>query len=318
MLDRPDVGLLEDLSKMIVAGVVLTCGEDIPDPADFDILVCGVPAKEAIEASPNLKMLIIPWSGLPRKTRDLMLAYPNIEIYNIHHNALPAAEMAITLMLAVAKDLIPIDRALRKGDWSKRYNTSLATTLAGRKALIVGYGAIGREIAARCFGLGMTVSAVKTGETDQAEPNVKVHPSTALHHLLADADVLFLSLPLTEATEGLIGDRELCLLPDGAIVVNISRGRIVDEEALFKHLGKGRLRAGLDVWYAYPDKENTRKSTRPSAYRFEDLPNVVMTPHLAGHCDRTEHLRARELARLINLAARGHPLPNRVNPKAGY
>jgi phosphoglycerate dehydrogenase-like enzyme len=247
-----------------------------------------------------------------------MLQFPQIAVHNIHHNAIPAAEAAISLMLACAKDLVPIDRALREGDWSMRYLPSRAVLLAGRRALVLGYGAIGREVAVRCRGLGMSVGAVTTDRQRDAHSEANTAPVSELHRLLPHADVLFLSLPLTTKTEGLIGEKELSLLADDAILVNVSRGRIVDEAALYSHLERGRLRAGLDVWYEYPRDEGSRSSTRPSAYPFHELSNVVMTPHLAGHSRETERLRAREISRLLNLAVRGEPLPNRVDVEAGH
>ena len=318
LLQEPCEELLSGLEKLLNKGITLTCAENLPDRPDYDILVCGVPGSEAVEASPNLRCLIIPWSGLPRKTRELMLRYPQIPVHNIHHNALPAAETAITLMLAAAKNLIPIDRALRHGDWSRRYGPASSLILTGKRALVLGYGAIGRELAARCLGFGMAVSAIGSGQTDRTNPQVKIYPRSSLYDLLPLADVLLLSLPLTTETKGLIGDRHLSLLPDDAIVVNVSRGRIIDEEALYTHLESGRLRAGLDVWYNYPETTESRTATRPSRYPFHELPNVIMTPHLAGHSDRTEQLRAAELARLLNFAAEGEPIPNRVDVARGY
>ena len=116
----------------------------------------------------------------------------------------------------------------------------------------------------------------------------------------------------------MIGAEQLSLLPRGATLVNVSRGKIVAEEALYKELKSGRIRAGLDVWYNYPDTVESRTNTPPSRFPFHELPNVIMTAHLAGHSDRTELLRARELAELLNLASRGAPLPNRVDLEKGY
>lgn len=313
--------LIENLERSLDPGIAVTCGEGIPDPADYDVLVCGVPDEKSIEASPNLKLLVIPWSGLPRKTRELMLQHPDIPVHNIHHNAVPVAETAMTLMLAAAKDLVPIDASLRKHDWGRRYDIHAMELLAGRRVLILGYGAIGKEIASRCLAFDMEVSAVRR-RGDAAETGrgagVAVFPASQLRGLLPRADVLFLSLPLTDETKGMIGAAELALLPAGAILVNVSRGRIVDEKALYESLKGSRIRAGLDVWYNYPASQESRACTPPSEYPIGDLHNVVMTPHLAGHSDRTEVLRSRELAALLNRASRGEPLPGRVNVTLGY
>jgi phosphoglycerate dehydrogenase-like enzyme len=243
--------------------------------------------------------------------------------------------MAIALMLAAAKDLISIDGRFRKHDWSKRYGPASLRLLSGKRALILGFGSIGREIASRCTGLGMKVTAIdaraglaggraarapagEAGDPDSGDPDVPVSQPECLASLLPHADVLFISVPLTDETKGLFGAGELSLLPDGAILVNISRGRIIDEQALYEVLRSGRIRAGLDVWYEYPESEDARTGTRPSSLPFHELHNVVMTPHLAGHSDRTEWLRSRELARLLNLALEGRPLPNEVDLEKGY
>ena len=322
LLQERNGELLENLGKNLDSDVTLSCGKEVPDPADYDILVCGVPDRESIEASPRLKYLIIPWSGLPRKTRELMRDYPGISIHNIHHNAVPVAEMAIALMLAAAKDLVPIDASFRRNDWGKRYDTHTMDLLRGKRVLVLGYGAIGKEIARRCLAFGMSVTGVRRTAPEEGGSEtaggVDVYPVSRLAGLLPAADVLFLSLPLTDETGGMVGGRELSLLPEGAILVNVSRGRIVDEEALFERLKASRLRAGLDVWYNYPESQESRASTPPSAYPFGDLPNVVMTPHLAGHSDMTETLRAHELSRLLNEASREGRLSGRVDPDLGY
>jgi phosphoglycerate dehydrogenase-like enzyme len=322
LLQEENRELLQNLNSHLDGDIAVTCGVEVPDPADYNVLVCGVPDERSIGASPNLRMLVIPWSGLPRKTRELMLRYPGISVYNIHHNAVPVAEMAIALMLAAAKELIPIDASLRKHDWGRRYDIRAVELLEGRRVLVLGYGAIGKEIASRCLAFGMDVSAVRRGGRDAVEsgpgPGVLVFPVSRLKDLLPRADVLFLCLPLTDETKGMIGAYELGLLPEGAILVNISRGRIVDETALYESLKESRIRAGLDVWYHYPDSQESRSCTPPSEYPFGELSNVVMTPHLAGHSDRTEMLRARELAVLLNRASRGAPLPAPVDVRRGY
>jgi phosphoglycerate dehydrogenase-like enzyme len=103
------------------------------------------------------------------------------------------------------------------------------------------------------------------------------------------------------------------------VLINIARGPIVDEAALYNALRGGSLYgAGLDVWYNYPADEQSRSHTAPSYHPFHELDNVVMSPHRAGGSDETERLRMAHLAELLNAAARGEPMPNRVNLQAGY
>lgn len=308
---------IDNLKELVDDGIELTRGDSLPDSPEYHILVSGVPDKKAIEASPNLKTLIIPWAGLPRATRKLMLDYPDIAVHNIHHNALPAAETAFLLMLACAKNIISIDAAFRKHDWSMRYIDDCADLVAGKRALILGYGAIGQKIASRCLAFDMEVSAInRSGKP--GDDNIKVYLMSKLDELLPKTDILFLSLPLTDDTRGLIDEKRLSMLPKGAIIINVSRGRIIGEKALYDTLKSGKIKAGLDVWYNYPENEEDRESTPPSQYPFHELPNVIMTPHMAENSDRTEVFRAEELAKLLNMAAKGKPLPNRVDVDGGY
>ncbi|MHC4841105.1 MAG: 2-hydroxyacid dehydrogenase [Planctomycetota bacterium] len=283
----------------------------------YEILIAGRPTKELLEASAELKTLIVPFAGLPRVTADLMREFPDIAIHNLHHNAAATAEIAVALLLSATKSVIPIDANMRKADWSDRGQGELALQLEGRTALILGYGHIGKRVARACAGLGMEVLAVgRTGRPDESPP---VHGIDELNELLPKADALMICLPATPETEGLLGEIELAKLPKTAVVVNVARGSIVDEAALFDALKQRRIfAAGLDVWWNYPGSVEARSNTPPSEFPFHELPNVVMSPHRGGHVTDTEEQRMRGLANMLNAAARGEPIPNRVNLDVGY
>ena len=299
--------------------VRLTAGLELPNPADFRILVAGRPGREHLLASPRLEALVVPWAGIPDATRDLLREFPHVALHNLHHNALPVAELAIALLLAACKFVVPMDRALRAHDWTPRYQPNPSLLLQGRTALVLGYGAIGRQVARLCRGLGMEVVAVRRRPADGAGGAVRVAGIAELHELLPRAGAILVCLPFTPETEGLIGAAELALLPAGAVLVNVGRGPVVDEAALFEALRDHRLyAAGLDVWYNYPPDEAGRSNTPPSRYPFHELDNVVMSPHRGGGSTETERLRVVHLAEMLNAAARGEPLPNRVDLQAGY
>jgi phosphoglycerate dehydrogenase-like enzyme len=317
LLREPDPVALAHLRAHLDAEVHLTFGPALPAPADYHILVAGRPQREHLTANPNLHALIVPWAGLPEETRGLMHDFPHIAVHNLHHNAAPVAEMAVALMLAAAKLVVPMDRALRVHDWTPRYQPSPAILLEGKTVLILGYGAIGQRVAHLCRALGMKVTAIRR-RVAALSPD-EVYPPDALHSLLPQANVLIICLPQTPETTGLIGERELARLPQGAVLVNVGRGPIVDEAALYHALRDGALHsAGLDVWYNYPADEASQPHTPPSAYPFHELDNVVMSPHRGGGSNETERLRMRHLAALLNTAARGEEMPNRVDLQAGY
>jgi phosphoglycerate dehydrogenase-like enzyme len=292
-------------------------GLDIPDPADYDILISGRPTVEQLEASPNLHTVLIPWAGLPEATAELMVEYPDIAIHNLHHNAVTTAETALTLMMAAAKHLIPIERSFRAHDWRPRYKPNPALTLTGKTALILGYGHIGRHIGRVCAALGMRILAIRKNPVEDSI--AEVHPPEALHQLLPKANILFLTLPLTDETRGLVGEKEIRLLPKGAVVINVGRGPVLDQHALYNALKDGCLHsAGVDVWYNYPPDEDSRANTPPADVPFHELDNIVMSPHRGGGSAEIEIRRMQYLAHFLNLAAAGEPLPNQINLERGY
>jgi phosphoglycerate dehydrogenase-like enzyme len=313
---------LDHLRQLLDPQIDLSVGKDMPPNPDFSVLVAGVPRDGEISASPSLRTLIIPWSGLPRATRELMLRRPGVAVHNIHHNAGAAAELAVALLLAAAKFIVPMDRSLRSFDWSPRYRPNPSVELQGSRALILGYGAIGRSVAQMCRGLGMNVAAIRRRpERTKSDCPDEIHTIDSLPRLLPETDVLIVALPLTRKTEALVGEEELRLLPKQAVLVNIARGPIVDEKALFDSLQSRSLKAaGLDVWYSYPKDVESRAMTPPSNHPFHELDNVVLSPHRAGALDmeRTEILRMESLARSLNAAAQGREIPFPVDVEEGY
>jgi len=318
--DPPHEAELDCLSKHLNSNITLTTGIDVPVPADYQILIAGRPTRELLDASEALESLIVPWAGIPSSTREVLSEYSHIRVHNLHYNASSTAEFAIALLLAAAKKLIPIDRAFRNHDWTDRYLPNPSILLEGKQALILGYGQIGRRIGRMCLGFGMKVVAVRRSiESPESERGIQIYPANELDWALATSNILFVCLPETSDTLGMIGKDELDRLPEGAILVNIARGAIVDEKALFKALSSGKLvAAGLDVWYQYPEKEEDRNHTQPSTYPFHELDNVVMSPHRAGGWAQSGLGRMKHLVRLLNNAAQGEPMENGVDLESGY
>jgi phosphoglycerate dehydrogenase-like enzyme len=241
-------------------GVEVTCGPAGTAPTT-EVLVAGRPSREQLEACPNLRVLIVPYAGVPSQTRDLLLAdFPDLEVYNLHHNAAAAAELAVSLLLTAAKSLVPVDRAFRQHDWRSRYDGAPTLILEGKTALILGLGAIGTRIAATCHALGMGIHAVRKRLDLPSPPHVTVHPLGELRKILPQADVLLVCLPLTPETEGLIGGHELGLLRPSSVIVNIARGAIVDEEALYRALSEGRIAAAGNERTLHPPGSRSTSS----------------------------------------------------------
>ena len=319
-LDPPKDEFLLYLQEKLDGSIVLSTGDQDPIPSCVRILIAGRPTAEQLESFPELDTLIIPWSGLPDVTRDVMLLRPTIRVHNLHHNDAPVAELAFALLLAASKFIVPLDQSLRAHDWSPRYKPNPSMLLRDKTALILGYGSIGRRLARICRAMDMKVLAVKRNIREGSDELVdEIHSLDDLPELLPRTHVLLVCLPHTPDTESVIGLRELDALPKEAVLVNIGRGPVIDEKALYQALKEGRISgAGLDVWYRYPSSEEERLNTPPSRYPFQELDNVVLSPHRGGATSETDKLRMDGLAVLLNAAALGEPIPNPVDITAGY
>lgn len=285
-------------------GSVARCSKGKEIPASTEVLVKGSPSKEEIASLSNLTSVVVPFAGIPAGTRELLLDQPKISLYNLHHNSADTAEMAIALYMAAAKRIVPRDRDLREGKWSSdsflRYGSSDSVRADGKQALVLGYGAIGQRIGRVCEAMGMTVTGVRRSGpfSDQ------VRSITELDQLLPKAEALFIALPLTPETKGLLNKERIGMLPANCIVSNIGRGAIIEEEPFFEALKSNRiLAAGLDVWWKYPDGSDA--PCYPSNFSFHELPNVVMTPHVGGSSDASEAHRWRALSELVMAIASG-------------
>lgn len=308
---------------------VSTCSDDVPD---YDVLIEGRPSKEMLEASKSLRIVITPFAGVPKATLELLEQFQNISLHNLHHNAADTAETALALLLACSRRVVPLDQQMRKGDWSARYTSSRSLLLEGRTVVVLGYGHIGQRIARACEAMGMEVIATrKSADAIRFDRGVTIHPAGDMIRLLPEANVLIVALPETSETHGLIGKAELDAMPNGSILINVARGDIVDEEALYQALNSGKLdSAGLDVWYQYPTDKGGKgvpsyfvmpesaNHTFPSRFPFHELDNVVMSPHRAGVSADTEAMRIIHLAHMLEQFANGEPVANKVDLRRGY
>ena len=223
----------------------------------------------------------------------------------------PMAEHALALTLAAAKRLIPEHAALGRGEFNQ---TSPNRMLAGMTAGILGFGGIGQATARLMRALGMHIHAINRSGTS-AELLDWIGTTAQLDTLLSASDVVVVSIPLTRATEGLIGARELRLMRPDAILVNLARGEIIDEAALFAHLQSyPGFTACIDAWWIEPVRHGRFAMDLP----FMSLANVIGSPHNSASVPQTGQEGLRLAAENCLRALRGEPVRNLVTAADRY
>jgi phosphoglycerate dehydrogenase-like enzyme len=189
--------------------------------------------------------------------------------------AAPMAEHVLALTLALAKRLLVENQKLSNGEFDQFIpNRFLRDATAG----ILGFGGIGRATARLMRAFGMKIYAINSSGTS-SEPADFVGTLRDLEHVLRASDVVVLALPLTKATRGLIGNEELAWMKPDAMLVNVARGALVDEEALYNHVqSHATFQVGIDAWWTEPFLHGQFRMEYP----FLDLPNVLGSPHNSG------------------------------------
>ncbi len=287
---------------------------------DVDIIAANGVPNELFQPGTKLKMLQTFAAGVDRIDFSAVPEDSSILICNSHINAAEVAEYAITLLLAVAKNIIPNDRELRKGDWKFAFGgPNPNIEIRNKTCLIVGLGNIGSEIASRLKGFDVRiVAATRSGTSKRADLVEKLVKIDNIQPLVEAADFVILSLPHTPESEGLVDNEFISWMKPKSIIVNISRGPIVDEKALFAALKDNKIRgAGLDVWWRYPKKWRG-KGNPPTDMPYQELDNLVASPHRAGYSENTERLYFEFAGKNILRFIHGETPLNIIDPSRGY
>jgi D-3-phosphoglycerate dehydrogenase len=250
----------------------------------------------AIDAAPKLKYIISAAAGY-NGVDPQDAANKGIKVLNCPtQNSKAVAEHALALMFVVSRRIVEANTDIRRGEWNR--DALLGSELGGKKLGLVGYGRIGKLIEQKVSGLEMDVRYVNSSSSDQE-----------IDALLAESDIVCLCLSLNDETRQIIDRRRLGLLRPQAILINVARGGVVDQEALLEALKKGAIRgAGLDVY----ENEPPSRAVPADILELAKLPNVVATPHIAYHTEETITRLGDELFKNIESCINGDPL-NVVN-----
>jgi phosphoglycerate dehydrogenase-like enzyme len=282
--------------------------------AGVDVLVTMALTVETGRAASRLKRVQVPGAGLDRIDRS---ALPNgARLANVYGHETGIAEYVIGAMLALTRDFSRLDMALRAGEWKSQWSVDIAPPppwpeLAGKTIGILGYGRIGQAVARRARAFDMNIRAVRRDVWRSAEDEPAfVGGPDSTGELLRRSGYVLISMPATSETIGSIDRGQLGLMKPTAFLINVARAEIIGEDAPYEALAQRSIAgAALDVWYRYPREPGyAAPATRP----FHELPNVLMTPHVAGWTDGMLDARAKLIAENIRRLACGETPLNLV------
>jgi phosphoglycerate dehydrogenase-like enzyme len=269
--------------------------------------------RDIVPALHRLKWVQAPAAGVGHILSQEFIASPIVLTSARGVRARAIAEHVIAVVFALARQLPFTMRHQAAHEWTLDEIERAGTirTLLGRRMGIVGLGAIGTEVARLATGCGMRVSAVRRRPELGAAPGVEeLLPPERLHDLLAACDIVVLCAAQTAETKELFDAAAIARMRDGAFLVNVARGRLVDDAALIAALGSGRLGgAALDVF--------TREPLAPDS-PYWDLPNVIVTPHSSGTMEDYWTPLVALFSENLRRFERGEPLLNVVDKQAGY
>ncbi|GAA1394892.1 2-hydroxyacid dehydrogenase [Pseudonocardia kongjuensis] len=319
--DQNLAGIRAETEAALPAGseIVWSPTRDAADIAalvgDADVLIGGHCPKEVADAGPGLRLVHA--AGAGTDGIDVGALPAGCTVANTFHHEDSIAEYVAASAVLLRRGFLAQDAALRRGEWpTPAFDPAAPWTGSLQEATVgfVGFGHIGSRAWERLRAFGARgVAVTGRGAVDAAATGLDWAGSTAdrLGELLACSDVVVVSAPLTPATEGLIGAAELASMKDSAILVNVGRGPLVDERALYEALRDDVIGgAAIDVWYGYPAPGTAR--AEPSSLPFRELGNVLMTPHSSGLTRQTFLGRAAAIGANVHRLAAGEPLADVV------
>ncbi len=311
-IDAETVGQLRELAPNVRLVTGLTAAEALARADEAHGIDARLASPAFLEKATNLVWVQAMHAGVEGLVGiDAIANNDAIVLTNFRGVHGPAiADHAMAMLLSVTRQLphYAAADANRRGAPQGRYGRPVA--LHGKTMLVVGLGGIGSEIAQRAHGFGMRVIGTRRSDTPSPAYIEKVGKPDELAAMLGEADVVAIAAPLTDETRGLFDEKMFAAVKPGAYLVNIARGQIVQTPALMSALASGRLAgACLDV---------TDPEPLPSNHPLRTLPNVIITPHMAGMSETTSSRGAALLRENLRRFSAGQPLMNVVDKAVGY
>jgi phosphoglycerate dehydrogenase-like enzyme len=273
--------------------------------------IVGVKFDASLPVPAGLKLFHVPGAGYDAV--DLNLLPKSATVCNCFGHEQAIAEYVMSAILARHVPLADADARLRRGDW-KYWAGSLDRVhdeMAGKTIGLLGFGHIGKAIAARAKAFEMRVVVANRSAVATSSLVDEAFTLDQLAEFWGIADFIVVSVPLAPETKGIVGHEAFAAMRPNAVILNVGRGATIDERSLYAALKSGRIAGAIiDTWYAYPSAENP--NPHPSSLPFHELSNIVMTPHMSGWTHGTIRRRQMTIAGNIVRQAKGMPCENVV------
>ena len=250
--------------------------------------------RELSEKTPNLKITFASWTGVDNIDFRIVRER-NLIVANTKSHAKIVAEKAVALVLSLLGRIVEYHNDLKEGIW---HFGEVWTSIRGKRVCIVGFGGIGQEIARILKAFDCFIIGVKRHiENIPIKLADEIFSSDELDTALKKSNIVILTLPLTRRTKWIIDEKRMKLLR-GKYLVNVGRGELIKEEALYMGLKNGWLKgAAIDTWYLYPSEE--QEVTLPSRYPVHRFRNVILFPHVGGTTEEGAKKRAEDIVENI-------------------
>lgn len=283
----------------------------------FHILIGGIEPKGVYEQARSVRAVFVPFVGVDHLPAQVFIER-GVRVFNSHGNARFVAERTLALLLCCTGKVLEYHQDLARGVWHGWAGKGIFDTwdsIVGNTAAVLGAGSIARWVARylKMFDCKVICYRRRVTETPPEGFDAVYYD---LKEALQGADIVISTLPLTEETRGLLGKEELEWMK-GKILVNVGRGEVIEEEALYHALKEGVLKAaGIDTWYSYPAAGE--ESHMPSRFPFHELPNVVLSPHVGGFTSKATIENIKVTVANLEAFLEGRPVSNEVDLRRMY
>ena len=291
---------------------------------EADIIMGWRPTKDLLEKAKNTKLFINPGAGVQHLIPIFkeLTADRELILVNGHGNSYFTAQHVVAILLALMNKVIPHHNWMVQGYWRRGDSFAQSIPLRGQKVGLLGYGSVNRLVHKFLSGFDVEFSILKrdwSKEPNSFPTSITKYTIKELNEFLTEIDILIVAVPLTSKTEGLITDKELQLLGEEGMLVNIGRGPIIDEKSLYLALKENKIKgAAIDVWYNYQPEEDEQGRRFPSNYPFHELDNVVLSPHRGASPMNDLKRWDEQIENIIRFAEGRKDFINIVNLDEGY